>query len=212
VQIADLAAYVPDRKEKGAFMRVSILAFAMAVSVPAAVAAQDGVMIEVRPTFAVPVGKLAGARLDMGPAFGVTASIRLREELYAYAGWDWAHFWAKNSFAGTELDFEETGYSLGARFERPCPLGHPVALRLEGGATYKHVEIENAAGDLIADSKHSWGYEAAAGVAFGLSEDWKLVPMARYRALNPDFTIGSTRTSGNLRYASLEFTLSRRFR
>jgi opacity protein-like surface antigen len=193
-------------------MRLSTLARIALLTIPVAASAQKGVMIEVRPTFAVPVGKLAGASLDMGPAFGVTASSRVWEDLYLYAGWDWAHFWAKDSFAGTKLDFEETGYTLGARFERPCPRGHPVALRLEGGATYKHVEIQNASGDLVADSKHSLGFEGAGGVAFSLSDDWKLIPMFRYRSLSPEFTVGATKTSGDLRYIGLEFTLSRRFR
>jgi opacity protein-like surface antigen len=193
-------------------MRVCSIAIFAALALPVTAAAQGTVMVEVRPTFAIPVGKLAGASLAMGPAFGLTGSTRLGENLHLYGGWDWAHFTAKNSFAGTNLDFDETGYVLGLRFERPCPRGHPVALRAEAGATYKHVEIENSAGDLISDSKHGIGYEAGLGVAMSLSDDWKLVPAARYRSLNADFTIGAAKTSGDLRYVTLEFTLSRSFR
>jgi opacity protein-like surface antigen len=180
--------------------------------ISAAAAAQPTVMLEVRPTFAIPVGKLAGANLTMGPAFGITGSWRARETLHLYGGWDWAHFGAKSSFAGSNMDFEETGYVLGLRLERPCPRGHPMALRLETGATYKHVEVENSSGARAADSEHSVGYEVGAGVAFGLGDEWSLVPMARFRALSPEFTIGPASTAGNLRYATIEFTLSRRFR
>lgn len=193
-------------------MRILSLAFALTVSLPAALAAQRSIMIEVRPNFAIPIGKLAGTRLDVGTAFGATASIRLQQHLHLYGGWDWAHFGADNSFAGSKLEFEETGYDLGLRYEHPCRMHTDLAVRVEAGGTWKHVEIENAAGQIVADSKHSLGYEAAFGLAWSLSEEWKLVPMARYRSLSPEFTIGSTTTSGNLRYAAVEFTLSRSFR
>jgi opacity protein-like surface antigen len=193
-------------------MRISTLALAAAFAIPATTAAQSSLAVEVRPTFAIPIGKRAGAELTLGPAFGAAVSLRVQEQLHLYAGWDWAHFGAENSFAGSDLDFEETGYAFGLRLERPCPKGHRMALRAELGGTYKHVEIENSAGDLIADSKHSVGYEAALGAVMNLSDEWKLGPAARYRSLSPDFTIGGTKTSGELRYVTLELTLSRSFR
>jgi hypothetical protein len=193
-------------------MRVHYLVLAAIVAFPSALAAQREVMIDARPNFAIPVGKLAGASLETGPAFGATASIHLRRHMHLYGGWDWAHFSAANSFAGADRSFDETGYVLGLRFEHPSPRRPSLALRLEVGATYKHVEIENSAGEIISDSKHSMGYEAALGVAKSLGDDWKLVPLARYRSLSPKFTIGSTTTSGNLRYVAAELALSRSFR
>jgi hypothetical protein len=193
-------------------MRVRSLALAAMLSIPAILPAQREIMIEARPTFAIPVSKLAGASLETGPAFGAIASIQLQQHLHLYGGWDWAHFGAATSFAGPDRSFEQTGYSLGLRFEHPCPRHTSLALRVEGGGTYQHIEIENTAGEIVSDSKHSMGYEAALGVALSLGEDWKLVPMARYRSLSPKFTIGSTTTPGNLRYVAAEFALSRSFR
>jgi hypothetical protein len=193
-------------------MRVPLLAVVAIVSLPAALAAQREITIEARPTFAIPTSKLAGASLETGPAFGAVASIQLHQHLHLYGGWDWAHFGAAASFAGPDRSFEQTGYSLGLRFEHPCPRHSSLALRVEAGGTYQHIEIENSAGEIVADSKHSAGYEAGLGLALSLGEEWKLVPMARYRSLSPEFTMGSTTTSGNLRYLAAEFALSRSFR
>jgi hypothetical protein len=193
-------------------MRVPSLALAALALIPATLAGQREFTIEARPNFVVPTGKLAGASLETGPAFGAIASIRLQPHLHLYGGWDWARFEAASSFAGPDRSFEQTGYSLGLRFEHPCPRHPALALRVEGGGTWQHVEIENSAGEIIADSKHSTGYEAGAGAALSLGDDWKLVPMARYRSLSPKFTIGSTTTFGNLRYVGAELALSRSFR
>lgn len=112
-------------------------------------------------------------------------------------------FTADNSFAGPELDFEETGYTLGLRFEHPMRPTSRFLYRLEAGATYKHIEVEDADGDIIEDTGHGLGYELGAGLLVPLGETWKFAPTLRYRALARDFTIGGTTTSGDLRYVAL---------
>ena len=134
-----------------------------------------------------------------------------RLPVHLYGGWDYIAFAPDQSFAGVDHDFEETGYTYGLRFEHPFGAATGMLYRLEAGGTYKHVEIEDADGDIVADSEHSVGFEFGAGAVFNANSNWRFVPMLRYRSLSPDFTIGSVTTEGTLQYVGLELGLSRRF-
>lgn len=165
---------------------------------------------EVRPVVASP-SRLAGADLEMGFGFGATMAVQLQPHLHAYAGWDWLQFGSNDSFAGLDHDFGETGYTFGLRFEHPLGDASRMQYRLEGGGTYKHVEIENEGGDIIADSKHALGFELGLGVLWPTADEWRVGPTVRYRSLQPDFDIGGATTAGTLRYVGLELAVSRRF-
>jgi hypothetical protein len=131
--------------------------------------------------------------------------------LHLYAGWDWLHFAADQSFAGSDQDFEETGYTMGLRFQHPFRDGGRLSYRVETGGTFKHVEIENGDGNIIADSGHELGFELGAGVVMPVGASWTITPLARFRSLSPEFTIAGTTTTGTLRYAALELGLMRSF-
>jgi hypothetical protein len=79
------------------------------------------------------------------------------------------------------------------------------------GGTYNHIEIENAAGDIVTDSGHGFGWEAGTGVAFRLGACWHLTPGIRVRSLNRDFSLGGVQTAGTLRYVTAEAGFSRSF-
>jgi hypothetical protein len=187
-----------------------------ALSFAAAVTAQDvhaqRFAAELRVAPAAPTQELAGADLGTGLGFGATLAWRLQQHVLAYGGWDWLRFRADQSFAGSDLDFEETGYDLGLRFEHPLGDDASLLYRIEVGGTYKHVEVEDEEGDLISDSGHGWGFEGAAGLVVPLgSGSWRFSPMLRYRSLSPKFTVGSVVTDAKLRYATLDLGLSRVF-
>jgi hypothetical protein len=156
--------------------------------------------------------KLAGADLGSSLGIGATVAYRVQPHLHIYAGWDWVHFGAEQSFAGTDRDFEETGYTFGLRFEHPLTATGGIEYRVDAGGTYKHVEIENQDGDILFDSGHSLGFEFGAGLAFAIGDAWKFVPMARFRSLSPEFDMNNSVMKGDLRYVGLEAGFSLRFR
>jgi hypothetical protein len=188
-------------------VRMALATFALSFSLAAPLQGQR-VTLELRLAGAAPLEELAGADLETGLGFGGTVALRLQEHTHVYGGWDWLHFRADQSFAGTDRDFEETGYTAGLRFEHPLTGTSALLYRIEAGGSYKHVEIESEDGDLIADSGHGLGFEAGAGVVFPLGESWRLSPMLRFRTLAPEFDIGAATVTGDLRYVALELGLS----
>lgn len=188
------------------------LSAAALVGTAASLPAQQRWTIDLRAAAAAPTQKLATTELDAGLGLSGTVAFRLQQHLHLYAGWDWMHFKADDSFAGSDVDFEETGYTFGLRFEHPFRgESRGLAYRLEGGGTFKHIEIEDDDGELIADSDHGLGYEAAAALLFPLGSGWRFTPGLRYRSLDREFRIGSAATDAGLRYVALELGVSRRF-
>lgn len=173
--------------------------------------AQPHISADLRVSVASTTQKLAGAELDPGVGIGATLAYRLQPHLHVYGGWDWLRFRADQSFAGTKVDFEETGYTLGLRFEHPIRATSDFAYRIEAGGTYKHIEAENEGGSLVADTDHGLGFETGIGLLTPISGSLKLTTMLRYRALDRDFTFGNITVPGSLQYGALEVGLTRRF-
>ena len=191
--------------------RLIVVALAAGACLAQQDAAAQRTSVDLRVVGAAPAQRFAGADLSLGLGLGATLAYRVAPSFAAYAGWDWVHFQADQSFAGTDMDFEETGYTLGARFEHPTSEASRVKFRIEAGATYKHVEIENQAGDIIEDSGHEFGFEAGGGLIVPLASQWWLTPTVRFRTLTPDFTVSGATTNAKLRYAGLELGVSRAF-
>jgi hypothetical protein len=191
---------------------LSALALTLALASTTTVAtAQQRTTLDLRATVVSPITDFADADLSMGLGFGGTIAYRLQPHLHLYGGWDWIRFHSDASFAGTDMDFEETGYTLGLRFQHPLRRSDRIWCRLEGGALYKHIEIEDADGDLIDDSGHGLGFELGAGLSMAFGEKWNVVPMARLRSHAPSFTIGAITTDATMRYVGVELGFSRRF-
>lgn len=192
--------------------RLTRCALFLIVLVPAPGLVAQRLTLDLRGAYAVPTADLDDAKLDAGPGFGATLALGVMPHLHLYGGWDWIHFAnTGDSFAGSDLDFEETGYTFGLRFEHPIAASR-VHYRLEAGGTYKHIEVEDADGEAVVDSEHGLGLELGAGVLMPLgSGDWRLVAALRYRSLDRDFEIGNVTTDASLRYAAIEVGISKRF-
>jgi opacity protein-like surface antigen len=146
--------------------------------------------------------------------FGYEASVRYRflPHLSAYAGWDWTRFKAGDAFTGPHAGhLEETGYAVGLRFEHPFREGSRTAGWLRAGGMYNHVELENKDGDVVSDSGHGLGWEAGAGLAYGLNGRWSLTPGVRYRAISRDLEVGSATIPVDLQYVAFELGIAFRF-
>ena len=181
------------------------------IAAPRTIHAQSHWRFEIRGGPAFAIQDLGDAALGTGFGFEGTVGYRFQPHLWAYAGWDWHRFSDEASFAGSENDFEETGYALGLQFEYPIGRSEAMALQLRAGGTYNHVEIENPAGDLVTDSEHGLGWETGAALAVRLANRWHITPEVRFRSLSRDFTVGSATTPGSLRYLAVELGVSRSF-
>lgn len=160
----------------------------------------------------LPTQEVAGQELGTGLGLGGTLHYRFLPHLGVYGGWDWAHFNPDDSFAGPDVDLEETGYSFGLRFEHPFSGEEGgAAWWARAGGTYAHLEVEDQEGDRIADSGHGLGWEVAGGIAYGFRPGWALNPGVRFRSLSREVTIGTTTTSVDLSYVALEVGVTRRF-
>jgi hypothetical protein len=190
--------------------RMTTMAALTALFIAAPVTAQGPWTLDLRAGAALPTQDLGQDEISTGTGFEGSLGYRIMEHVSAYAGWDWHRFAADQSFAGSDVDFEETGYAYGVRFEHPFSgeSGGGPAYTLRAGGTYNHLEIENSEGDIIADSGHGAGWEVGAGVTFGLNEAWRVSPGARYRSLSSDVELGDTTTDVDLRYVALEIGIT----
>lgn len=140
---------------------------------------------------------------DLGAGFGFegTFAYRIMPHLATYAGWGWNQFSANHSFAGPDLDFEETGYTFGLQFIHPIGDSR-LSYLVRAGAIYNHIEIENNDGDIILDSGHGIGWQVDAGLPFAISEKLQLIPSIRYRSLTRDINTKNGSLSLDLNYLS----------
>ena len=159
---------------------------------------------------AVPMDKLGVADLSTGFGLGFNLRMRLQPHLFAYAGWEWHRFESDELIVDETSDAEDTGYTLGLRFEHPFK-GDAVAGRarasgagywLRLGALVNHIEIENEDGDIVSDTKHGLGWEGGAGLSLPLNNRLALTPGVRYRSLSRDLTLGATTRSVTLGYVT----------
>ena len=154
--------------------------------------------------------KLGDADLGLGVGFEGTAAYRFMPHVAAYLGWGWNHFNADQSFAGEDIDFEETGYTFGIQFVHP--LGDsPLKYLVRAGGVFNHIEVEDQERDFVGDSEHGLGWQIGAGLMVPLGNQWSLTPSVRYRSLASDIEIDATTTSVDLNYISIGVGISRSF-
>lgn len=172
--------------------------------------AQNRWSIELQTSGAFATQNLADADLGIGFGLEGTLAYRFMPHLSAYAGWGWSRFGSDQSFAGPNMDFEETGYTVGLQFMHP--LGNSrLSYYVGAGGVYNHIECENSSGDIIGDTGHGFGWQADAGIAFPLGSSWRLLPSIRYRSLSRDFELGATTTPVDLTYVGLQVGIARTF-
>jgi predicted porin len=165
--------------------------------------------LELRPGISIATVKLGDAELKPGMGFEGTLQYNVWNGASLYAGWGWNKLASDESFAGNNIDFEETGYVMGLRYAYRLPES-PLGLFARAGAIYNHIEVEDG-GDVIADSDHGWGWQAEVGVDISLGKDWSLRPGLKYQTLNRDLTVGNTTRNVDLNYLSPGIGISKFF-
>lgn len=183
--------------------------FALATSA----SAQEPWSVELRGGAAFPTVDMVG---DLGTGNGVVlegnVEYRFMPHLGAYVGWDWVHFNPEESFAGSDVDFEGTGYMAGLRFQHPLADAVPFDGWIRAGVRFDHLELEDADGEIVAGTDRDVGFEAGAGVAVRVAERWSVTPGVRYRAISHDVQTGpNTTNEADLRHVLVELGVAYRF-
>lgn len=140
---------------------------------------------------------------DVNPGFGFETLLhyRMTPSVGVYGGWGWNRFGADNSFAGSDVCFEETGYVLGLQWNQPV-VKEFLTCYLRAGVLMNHIEIENADGDIIGDSGHGPGFQVAAGVNWSLGGKWSLTPGLKLNALSREVDMDGVTTRLDYYYLS----------
>ncbi|MGB3151933.1 MAG: outer membrane beta-barrel protein [Maribacter sp.] len=175
--------------------------------------AQDNWFVELRPGVNFATQDFEDAELKTGFGFEAVVGYRFMEHLGAYVGWGYNTFNTDDtSFAGEgDTDFDETGYTFGLQFIHPLGMSENLSYLIRIGGIYNHIEVENGAGDITADSGHGIGWEFGAGLNFDLGSNWNLRPQVGYRALSRDIEIGTTTTNVDLNYVSVAAGIAKVF-
>lgn len=171
--------------------------------------AQERWAVELRPQVNFPTQQPDDFDLNTGYGFEAMLSYNLMPHLGVYAGWGWNSFGVDQDLEIDDLEFEETGYSLGLRFIHP--ITPSLSYLLGAGAIYKHFEAEDASGDITADTGHEWGWEGQVGVVFDLGVGLELRPQLVYRSLATDLELGTFRTDMDLQYLSFGLGIAKKF-
>lgn len=149
----------------------------------------------------IPTEKFGGAELQNGLGAEGVLSYEFTNFLSAYGGWSWNQFSAKESFAGKDPDFEETGYAFGIQFNYPTTTSN-VTYIVGIGGLYNHIEIEDVNGNIIADTGHSLGAQVETGILIILGKHLQLTPYGRYRTLSDEFEMDTQIVPVDLNYLS----------
>ncbi len=172
--------------------------------------AQSRISWEIRTGVDFATQELGNADLNTGFGLDGILSYRFMPHTSVFGGWGWHRFTSDDSFAGANMDFEETGYTFGLEYLHP--LGNaPLDFYLRGGGIYNHIEVENSDGDITADSDHGLGWQIEGGLAFDLGNRWMLKPGIRYRALSRDIEVSNITTDIDLTVFNTSIGISRTF-
>jgi len=166
--------------------------------------------VELNGGFAVPMSEIDGEKLNPGFGFEGLFHYRFMPHVGAYAGWGWNQLNADNSFAGADTDFEETGYILGLQYQNNLGKS-PVGWFVRGGGLYNHIETENSDGDIVNDSGHGFGWQAAAGIDVPLGKNWSLTPGVKFNSLSRDTEFESVTKQLDYKYLSFRVGIVKRF-
>jgi len=154
--------------------------------------------------------KLGGADLKTGLGFEGVFHYRFMPHMGVYAGWGWNKFRADASFAGSDMDFEETGYVFGLQFKHPIGVS-PLSYYVRAGGLYNHIELENTDGDKIGDTGHGLGWQAAAGIDVQLGRKWSLTPGVKFNSISGDVEKEGTTTQLDLNYIQVRVGIVKKF-
>lgn len=201
-------------KTKQLFKKTAMAAMTIGILMacaPQSAMAQDRFSFEFRPGVNFPVRELGDADLKTGFGFEGVFAYQFLTHFGVYGGWGWNRFNAKQSFAGPDVDFEETGYTYGLQYMHAIGQSN-VSLLARAGILSNHIEVEDSEGDIIGDSGHGFsegiGWQVEGRVAWVLGDNWYVIPSIRYRSLPRDIKIGAANTEVVLSYLSVGVGIS----
>ncbi len=154
--------------------------------------------------------KPGDTKLDPGFGFEGIFHYRFMTHTGVYGGWGWNRFGAENSFAGSDVCFEETGYVFGLQSKHSIGT-MPLSYYLRAGGLYNHIEIENADGDIIGDTGHGLGFQLAAGIDYSLGNNWSVTPVLKFNYLSRDVKMDGVTTSLKHSYLSVRVGVLKKF-
>ena len=189
--------------KKQAILAVILLLLSLPLS------AQEKWAVEIRPQVNFPTQQPELFDFQTGYGFDVLLSYKFMPHLSAYAGWGWNTFGIDEETKPGDFEVDETGYSLGLRFIRPIS-GRMSYLAGVGGI-YKHLEAEDATGEITGDSGHELGWEIQGGLIFDLGGGFDLRPQLTYRSLSATADLGPVETDLDLQYISIGLALAKSF-
>jgi len=153
--------------------------------------------------------ELGGLNLNTGVGFEGVFHYRFMPHLGAYAGWGWNKFSTDDTFEGSDVDVEETGYVLGLQFKHPIA-SSPLSYYVRLGGLYNHLEFEEG-DDIIEDTGHGLGFQLAGGVEIELGSNWSINPGFKFNALSRDLDENGIKTEMNLNYINVRVGIIKRF-
>jgi opacity protein-like surface antigen len=190
-----------------------ILSIAFVILVSATTLAQENEKrfgIEINGEVSFVTTDLSDASLNTGLGFETLLQYRFMPFTSVYGGWGWNNFNADESFAGSDIDFEETGYILGLQFKHPIGKS-PVSYFVRAGALYCHIETENNDGDIISDTGHGFGYQVAGGIEVSLGKNWSLAPGLKFNSLSRETEFEGADYQLDHRYVAARLGIIKRF-
>lgn len=156
-----------------------------------------------------PTSKIDGNKLNTGFGFEFMFHFDLLKNTGIYAGWGWNRMSADNSFAGKDIDFEETGYIFGLQYRNGFS-NSKIGYFLRLGGLYNHIESENE-NDIVNDTKHGLGWQTAAGLTIPISESIIFTPLIKFNSLNRNTEFGNRNFDIDYNYLSLRIGFVKRF-
>jgi len=153
--------------------------------------------------------ELGGINLNTGAGFETVFHYRFMNHLGVYAGWGWNKFSTDETFAGSSVDFEETGYVVGLQFKRLIGAS-PISYYARLGGLYNHIEIEEG-DEIIEDTGHGLGFQIAAGVDIPLGANWNINPGIKFNAISRDLDNNGNTTNLDLNYVMIRVGIVKNF-
>lgn len=153
---------------------------------------------------------LNGANLNTGLGFETILQYRFMPFTSVYGGWGYSHFNANESFAGSDIDFEQTGYILGLQFKHSIG-DSPLSYFVRGGLLYSHIETENNDGEIISDTGHGLGFQVAGGLEVSIGNNWSLAPSLKFNSLSGETELEGVNYELEHRYVSARLGFIKRF-
>lgn len=166
--------------------------------------------VEINSEVTIVSSDLNGANLNTGLGFETIFQYRFMPFTSVYAGWGYTHFNANESFAGSDIDFEQTGYILGLQLKNSIGES-PLSYFVRGGLLYSHIETENNDGDIISDTGHGVGFQVAGGLEVALGNNWSLAPSLKFNSLSGETELEGATHKLELRYVSARLGIVKRF-